>query len=416
MPNYFYIAKSLDDHTETGYLNALDESQLAQTLKEKNLILVNAISEEKSRRGEEGGEIGRSFSLPSFLSFFTRVSLKEKIMMTRQMGVMFATGLSLVKSLDVLANQTRNKMLKSALNDIKEKINKGKKLSDALSDYPKIFSELYVNMVEVGEESGNLEEIFQVLSNQLSKEYELKSRIRNALTYPAVILVIMVIVGIVIGVFVLPNLTAFFTSLNAKLPFYTIAFLFIADFLSKKWYLVIIGFIVLISSFLYAIRTKSGKRMLDKFLLKTPVISQIIKKTNSAFMIRSLSSLIVAGVSLVRSLEIVSNSTGNFYFKRVIAQAGEMIKKGEKLSKILKDSQDLFPVGVVEMVEVGEETGRTSDILKKLADFYEQEAASSIEQLTILIEPLLIVIIGLAVAFFAISIIEPLYSSLKSVE
>lgn len=405
MPNYFYIAKSFDERTETGFLNVPDESHLAQSLKSQGLVLVNAIIGEKAK-----SEI---FSLPPI---FARVSLTEKIMMTRQLGVMFATGLSLVKSLDVLAGQTRNKLLEKVLLDVKEKINKGEKLSNALRGYPKTFSELFVNMVEAGEESGTLEEIFGVLSLQLSKEYELKTKIRNSLTYPAIILVVMVVIGIIMGVFVLPSLNAFFASLNADLPIYTRVLLFLADFLSKKWYLLFLAIFILAGSISFVIRTKKGKKALDKLFLKIPVISPIVKKTNSAFIIRSLSSLIAAGVSLVRSLEIVSRSAKNYYFKRTIAEAGERIKKGEKLSRILKDHQEIFPLGVVEMVEVGEETGRTTDILKKLADFYEQEAARGIEQLTILIEPVLIIIIGVLVGIFAVSIIQPLYSSLKSID
>ena len=164
-----------------------------------------------------------------------------------------------------------------------------------------------------------------------------------------------------------------------------------------------------------AIRTKKGKWVLDTFLLKMPIISSIVKKSNSAFLVRSLSSLTASGVSLVRALEISSKTVGNHYFQEALVEAGKKIKKGEKLSSSLKPYQNLFPLGVIEMIEVGEETGNTSPILKKLADFYEQEAGNAIEKLTIIIEPILIIFLGLAVGIFAFSIIQPMYSSLKSI-
>lgn len=403
MPNYFYTAKSLDGRTETGTLDALDERKLAQSLKSQGMILIKAVSE------GEGKRVSR------FKFSFLGVSLAEKIIMTRNLEVMFSTGLSLVKSFDILASQAKNKKLKGALQDIGEKINKGENLSDALGRYPNIFSELFINMVKVGEESGTLEEIFQVLSLQFNKEHELKSKIRNAMIYPVIILMVMIIVGIIMVTFVLPNLNLFFTSLNVPIPIYTRILLSVGNFLSERWYLLILGPLLLVISFLLVIRTKRGKRSLDTFLLKLPLISPIVKKNNSASLIRSLSSLISSGVSLVRSLEIISKTLNNYYFKKALIEASEKIQKGEKLYSTLKPYQDIFPIGAIEMIEVGEETGKTSDILKKLADFYEREAISAIESLTTLIEPILIIILGLGVGLFAFSIIQPMYSSLQSI-
>ena len=166
----------------------------------------------------------------------------------------------------------------------------------------------------------------------------------------------------------------------------------------------------------FSLKTKKGKWLLDTFLLKIPFISQIVKKNNSAFLIRSLSSLLVSGVSIVRSLEIASETVGNYYFKKAVEEAVKKVTKGEKLSSSLKSHQDIFPIGVIEMIEVGEETGKTSDILKKLADFYEKEAVSAVEKISIVIEPALIVVLGLAVGFFAFSVIGPIYSSLNAIK
>ena len=404
VPNYFYTAKSFEGESQKGVLDAKDERELAQSLKNQGLILIQCATQESKEKRT------LSIALP-----FPRISLIEKILMIRNLGVMFSTGLPLVKSFDILSAQTKNKYLKKALTNIKDQINKGENLSDALSKFPDIFSELFVNMIKVGEESGTLDEIFQILSLQLTKEHDLRSKIKNAMIYPSIIVMVMIVVGIIIVTVVLTSLTVFFTSLNVNLPIYTKILLFVGGFLLKQWYLLIVLPISLALIFWLIIRTRQGKWMIDTFLLKAPLISPIIKKSNSAFLIRSLSSLITAGVPLIRSLEISSKIVGNHYFREAIMDAEKKIRKGEKLSSALKPYQNLFPFGVVEMVEVGEETGKTSAILKKLADFYEQEAVNAIEKLSILIEPILIIILGLAVGIFALSIIQPMYSSLKSV-
>lgn len=404
MPNYFYTAKSFDGKTEAGVLSAPDEYQLAKIIKSKGLVLIRAMPEEKKRKFT----LNFSFSL-------LPVSLSEKIIMVRNLGVMISTGLSLVKSFDVLSQQSRNSRLKIALIDIKDRINKGENLSDALGNYPNIFSELFTNMIKVGEESGTLDEVFQILSLQLQKEHELKSKIRNAMIYPSIILLVMFIVGIVMVAFVIPNLNVFFKSLNVEVPIYTKILLTVGDFLSKKWYLVLIFMVLSAGSFYLLIKTKFGKKAIDAALLKIPIISPIVKKNNSASLIRSLSSMIAAGIPLTRSLEIASKTVNNHYFRDAAINAEEKVKKGWKLSVALKDYQDIFPFGVTEMVEVGEETGKSSNILKKLADFYEQEAITAVEGLSILIEPILIIILGLGVGIFAFSIIQPMYSSLQSI-
>lgn len=311
--------------------------------------------------------------------------------------------------------QAKKKKIKKILSEIKEKINKGDNFSDSLSSYPSIFSELFVNMIKVGEEAGTLDESFKVLSLQLTREHELKSKIYNAMIYPSIILMVMGVVGIVMVVFVLPSLNLFFTTLSVDIPIYTRIMLDTGNFLSKKWYLLILIPILLFTFIFLMLKNKTGKRLIDGFLLKLPLISPIIKKNNSAFLIRSLSSLMSSGVAMTRSLEISSKIINNYYFQEALFDANDKVKKGEKLSSALVKYQNIFPIGVIEMIEVGEETGKTSDILKKLADFYEQEAINSIEKLTIMIEPILIIVLGLGVGLFAFSIIQPMYSSLQTI-
>jgi type IV pilus assembly protein PilC len=405
MPNYFYTAKSFEGKNETGTANAKDIRELARDLKSEGLVLIKAILEEDKNKGKF------NISIP-----FLGVSQNEKIMMTRNLWVMVSAGLSLVKSFDILASQTKNNKLRNALTSAKDRINKGEGIYEALSGYPDIFSELFLNMIKVGEESGTLEEALKNLTLQMEKEHELRAKIKQAMIYPSVILAVMLIIGIIIILVVLPKLNFFFQSLEADLPIYTKLLMWFGDFIIVRWYLAIIVPVLLIFAVSSALKTKKGKFILDTALLKMPLLSSIVKKNNAALLIRSLSSLISSGVPLVRSLEITSGTVGNFYFKKALNESAERVRKGEKLSSALSLYQNIFPFGAIEMMEVGEETGKTSTILKTLAEFYEQEAAHATEGLSTAIEPLLILVLGVCVAFFAFAVIEPMYSVLSSIE
>ena len=407
MPKYFYTAKSLKGEEKSGTLEAKDIHQLAKKLREQDFILIKVETE---------GEKIKKRKLVITLPFFGGVSLKEKIFFTRNLQVMISAGFPLPRVLEILANQTKSKKFKKALSDIKEDIIKGKSFSDALYPYPYIFSEVFQSVVKVGEESGTLEEVLKILANQMEKENELKSKIMGAMIYPAVIICAMMGIGILMLVMVVPKLAAIFEALQVELPVTTKLVIFLGTFFVEKWYLVILISIFLIFIFSQIIRTQKGKMVLDAFLLKAPIISPIIKETNSATVVRTLSSLIVAGVPLVRSLEIVSGTLGNIHFKTAIIEAVEKVRKGEKLSEALKPHQATFPPIVVQMLAVGEETGETSNILAKLADFFEEEVGRATQNLASVIEPVIMLIIGAAVGFFAISMVQPMYSMLQAIK
>lgn len=404
MANFFYKAKSFDGEIKTGTEEAKDMRDLAQILKGEGLILVKAdLKKEKQRN---------TFSIPFFSS---KVSITEKMLMTRNLWIMVSTGLPLVRGFSILSAQSKSKKMKAVLLDIGQEISKGKNLSDSFKKYPDVFSELYQNMIQSGEESGTLDEVLNILSLQLEKEKEMKSKVQRALVYPGILVITMIIVGIVLSIFVLPKLNTFFVGLNVKLPITTRMILGSGDFLYKYWFYILIVFFISGFCFSTFVRTKTGRFVIDTLLIKIPVISSLVKKSNSASLIRSLSSLLASGVSLIRSLEIASGTVNNFYFKQALFQASKEIEKGKKLFNSLQPYQNIFPYGAIEMIEIGEETGKTSLILKKLAEFYEEEVANAAENLSVIIEPALIVVIGLAVGVFAVSIMGPLYSSLGSI-
>jgi type IV pilus assembly protein PilC len=338
------------------------------------------------------------------------------MMFTRNLQVMVSAGISLPRAIRTLSLQTKNKNFQQILLEVAEEINKGNSLSDALIKYPNFFSELFQSMIKVGEESGTLEEVLKVLTRQMERDYELKSKIKGALIYPAVIVCAMIGIGVLMLVMVVPKLAATFEELGAELPPTTRFVIGLGTFLAQKWFIVILIIAIVVFILRLSLKTKNGKKILDGLVLKLPAISSLIKKTNSASTSRTLSSLISSGVPLLRSLEIISGTLGNFYFHQAIADSIEKVRKGQKLSEALSSYQNLYPPLVIQMLEVGEETGETAEILGKLSDFFEDEVANTTKNLSAVIEPVMMLLIGGAVGFFAISMIQPMYSMLGAIK
>ncbi len=403
MPKYIYTAKSFKGEEKKGVLEAKDIHQLSQKLRERGFVLIKVKSESEKK--------GFSFSLP-----FRGVPLKEKMFFVRNLQVMTGAGLSLPRALGALSNQTKNKKFKEALLHIREEITRGRSLSAALGDYPDIFSELFQSMVNVGEESGTLDKVFETLSLQMEKEHTLKSKIQGAMVYPSVIIAAMVGVGILMLVTIVPTLAATFEELGIELPATTKTVIGLADFLTNQWHLsiIIVFFIIIFLS--QIMKVQEIKKIIDKIILKLPVFSKMVRDMNSASMLRTLSSLIASGTSLPQSLEITSGVLGNFYFKEGMLEAAKKVRKGKKLSEVLESYRGVYPLIVIQMVAVGEETGETSGILSKLADFFEEEVANMTKNLTSIIEPIIMLVIGVAIGFFAVSMIQPMYSMLGAIQ
>jgi len=408
MPKYSFIAKSQKGDSYSGAREARDEQELARALRQESYVLISAVKEE-TKKGLGLRGLSEIFS-------FRRVALKDKMMLTRNLKVMISAGISIPKAIRTLATQSKNKKLKKALQDIAEKIIRGENFSDALTSYPLIFSKLFCSMIKVGEESGSLEKNLDILAKQMEREHYLKARIQEAMMYPAVIVMAMVGIGAIMLVVVVPKLAKTFEELGSQLPLTTRIVIGLGTFLAEKWYFAVLILIVLLFLFRAVLKIKAGKKLFDTWILDLPIISPIIKKTNAAHTVRTLSSLIAAGVPLVRSLEIVAETLGNYHYKEAITTSIEKVKKGEKLSEALRPYERLYPLTVVQMIEVGEETGETSSILEKLGDFFEEEISQTTKNLTAIIEPILMLIIGGVVGFFAISMVQPMYSMLQEIK
>ncbi|MBM3257658.1 MAG: type II secretion system F family protein [Candidatus Nealsonbacteria bacterium] len=406
MPIFHYFAKSLKGEEKTGIAQAKDKKELSQILKEQGFILIRAAEKEEAIKKSESG---------SLLSFGSKVSLSEKLIFTRNLQVMVSSDLALPKALETLALQTKNKKFKETILDVSEEIIKGNNFSDALAKHPQIFSGLYQNMVKVGEEAGNLDEVLKILALQLEKENELKSKIKSAMMYPSVIIAAMIGIGVLMLIMVVPSLAKTFEELEIELPLTTQIVVGLGTFLATNWLFALLAVILLVFLLSFTPKLKPGKRIMDALFLKIPVVSALVIKTNSAQTIRTLGSLIAAGVPIIRSLKVTSDVLGNIYYKEALLQATERVKKGEKLSDSLKPYDKIFPLVVIQMIKVGEETGKTAPILTKLADFFEEEIDYATKNMVSVIEPVLMIVIGAAIGFFAISMIQPMYSMLGAI-
>jgi type IV pilus assembly protein PilC len=399
MPKYFYKATSPTGESESGVLEAEDEYELARLLRKKGCILISA-TEEKPKK-----EIKP-------LSIFGKVPIKEKLFFTRNFKLMIKTGVPLPKALEILSSQSRNKKFKKILLEVREEIIKGRKLSEALRGWPEVFSELFCSMIKVGEETGKLEDVLESLTKQIERTYELKSRVQGALVYPAVIVVAMIGIGILMLIMVVPPLAETFDELGIELPFTTRLVISTAGFMVKFWFIFPIIILILIFLIRQFSKTKKGGKLIDGLLLKIPIISPIIKETSTAYTSRTLSTLISSGVPIIKSLEVVSRTLNNFYFREAMIASAEGVRKGSKFSEALEPFSKIYPLSFSEMIAIGEETGETSSILEKLADFSEAEVEKLTKNLASAIEPVIMIIIGIGVGFFAVSMIQPMYSML----
>ncbi|HPX94071.1 MAG TPA: type II secretion system F family protein [Candidatus Moranbacteria bacterium] len=407
MPKFIYTAKGYDGETKGGEIVAQDEKSLAQQLRSEGFLVTSITKVEEEKKGKTSA---------NFLDQFESVPLKEKMIFARNLGVMFSSGLTVSRAVNNLALQTQNKKFRKILLDIHEEIQAGKSLSEGLAKHVNVFGELFVNMVSVGETAGNLDEVLRIVAVQLEKEHDLKSKVKGAMVYPAVILTVMFVIGIIMLTFVLPKLTAVFKDMGTELPVMTQVVIKISDALRNHGLLVAIGLIVLILFGQYFFRQKTGKKVLSWISIKFPLFSPLVKQMNCARFARIYSSLLKSGVGAVDALKIISHTLTNYYYQKAILGSVEDIQRGVALSKILADHQDIFPIMVSQIVEVGEETGKTESVLLQLAEFYEAEVDQITKNLSSIIEPLLMVVIGASVGFFAVAMLMPMYSMMDTIK
>ncbi len=406
MPKFLYTAKSIETgQASSGETVAKDEKELAQDLRSRGLLLT-------SHR-----EVGENKKLEiKFLDGLRSVPLKEKMVFTRNLAVMVSSGLTLSRGIHNLSLQTTHKGFKKILEDVFNEVQGGKSLSEGLAKYPKVFSELFTNMIAVGEVSGNLEEVLDILATQLEKENDLLSKVRGALIYPMVILVAMFGIGVLMLVYILPRITGVFKDMNVTLPASTRAIMAFSDFLRNHYILSFGGLFLFIFAVKTFAGTTTGRNFFHWLYIRLPIVGNIVIKVNCARFARIHSSLLKSGVSVVTSLGIVSKTLGNVYYKRAVESAIDGIQKGTDLSKIIEGYPKLFPILVPQIIQVGEETGKTELVLQRLAEFYEEEVSQITKNMSSIIEPVLMLLIGGGVGFFAVAMLQPMYSVLENIK
>ena len=349
------------------------------------------------------------------IKIFSSVKQIEKVNFAKNLSSMLNAGLSISRALSVLERQAKNTKLKSILNSIQETIKSGGTLSSGLEKFPKVFSKMFIAIIKAGEESGKIKEGLETAGFQMEKSYNLKKRVRSAMIYPFVILIAMILIAILMLTFIVPTLAGVFEDMGVELPIQTRAVIWFSDILMNNTILVSLAFIVLGVSLFYFLKSVTGKRFVDILIIRIPFIKTIVKEVNSARITRTLSSLLSSGVDVLPALEITEDVIQNSYYKPILSEAQNRIQKGEQISTVFIENEHLFPIFVGEMMSVGEETGKISEMLKGVAIFYEEEVDQKTKNISVIIEPVLMIIIGLAVGFFAVSMLMPMYSIMSHI-
>ncbi len=399
MPLFQYKKLDPEGKTVEGKMQAKDRFALYHAIKQDGSTVLSA-KEEKEKSG---------FSLVALLPFLDRVKMHDKITFAKNLSKMIDAGLPVTRGLTIIEKQSKG-IFKKILAGINESVSKGNTFSDALQAYPNVFSTLFISMVKSGEESGNMSAALSNVGMQMEKSYQLTKKIRGALMYPAVIFCLMAVIGVLMMVYMVPTLTETFIGLKIKLPLPTRIIIAVSHFLTSYFIYIIIGTGISIFLFIIGLRTTRGQRILDYVSLHFPIISGIVMQINSARTARTLSSLVTSGVDIVVAIGITKEVIQNSYYKEVLMQVEGAIQKGELISEVFTRNEKLYPLFVGEMVSVGEETGKIGDMLQSVAIFYEDEVDQKTKDMSSVIEPLLMIFIGVAVGFFAISMLGPTYS------
>lgn len=338
------------------------------------------------------------------------IKLTEKITFAKNLAAMVDAGLTVSRGIAIMERQAGSKKFREVLSLVGADVQKGTPLSQAFAKFPNVFTTLFVAMVRAGEESGKLGESLRITAEQMDRSFALKRRIRGAMMYPSVIMILMVIIGILMLIYVVPTLTSTFKDLDVDLPVSTQMIISVSDGLAAHPILYVGGLVFLVLVLMQVFRTTAGKRGFEQVIMRLPVIKTLVQQTNSARMARTFASLLSSGVEVVSAISITGDVLQNSFYKSVLKEAEEEIQKGTQLSAVFARYPKLYPPMVTEMVAVGEETGKLPDMFLQIATFLEAEVDQKTKDMSTIIEPVLMVVIGAAVGFFAVSMIMPIYS------
>ncbi|MEK6667005.1 MAG: type II secretion system F family protein [candidate division NC10 bacterium] len=397
MPVFAYQGRTTQGST-AGEIEAPDRTAAVAELRRK-AILVTQIKEKAGGPARAAGMRGR---------FGGKVKDKEMAIFTRQFSTMVDAGLPLVQCLTILAEQSESKTLRTVTSKVAGSVEAGSTLADALRRHPKTFDELYVNLVEVGEAGGILDTVLQRLSVYIEKAAALKRKVKSAMIYPLTIVGVAFIVVIFMLTFVIPTFAKMFAGMGADLPLPTLIVIKLSDFATRFWWLIIgsvIGIVVGIRAYY---RTEGGRSLIDALVLKLPVFGTLIRKVSVARFTRTLGTLVSSGVPILEGLRITARTAGNRVVERAVLETRASVTAGKTLAEPLKAST-VFPPMVVQMISVGEQTGALDAMLNKIADFYDDEVDTAVTALTALLEPMMIVFLGVVIGGLVIAMYLPIF-------
>jgi len=341
---------------------------------------------------------------------FSRVGFLAKLLLTKHLNVLIKSGIPVSESIQILIDQSRSSGLRKILQRISDDVKNGQSLADSLAEHPKVFDPFYISLITVGEESGTLEENLAYLAEQLDKDYSLRKKVQAALLYPGIVITSTLIMGSFISFFILPKLLDFFSSFDADLPPITKALLWFAALMQNYGLYILVGLVASIIGLLLLLRLPPVKLVWQRLILTTPIVGQIIINSNLARFSRNLGVMLRAGLPINRAFEVTSATLDNVYFVHLLTQGQADVEAGKQLNAILSGKRyQIFPPITTKMIGVGEKTGKLDETLIYLAGFYEEELDSLSQNLTTVLEPLLLIAIGLVVGFVALAIISPIY-------
>jgi len=402
--HFNYIALDKLGKRLNGEVEAENTKAAADMLRAQALLPIN-ISSEKS-------DVKKKFNVKNL---FGKVPLVEKTSFIKNLAVMLKSGFPVSRALLVLSQQTSNVTLAEAIADISNQVQAGQPLAAAFARHPKVFSEMFVSMVKVGEVSGSLDQTLLDLGEQMKKDHDLIRKTRGAMIYPTVILTLMIVVGIVMFTFVLPKLTSLFLEFDVELPLVTRAIIGAVDFMEAFGVFILLALVALIVGAIYTLKIKSVRRLVDAAILRIPIIGKILMFTNLARFARTLSGLIKSGMPILDSIRVTGEALGNLKYREAIAAAGEAIRAGTPIATALEVHKTVFTPLLLSMVAVGEESGNIDVVLAEVAEFYEAEVDQSVSNFSSILEPVLMVVVGVVVAVLALGLIMPIYSITQSI-
>lgn len=391
---------------------ATDGSEIKRTIDAPSRFAVYELMEKEGATVLMVTDAKKGMQLGSLknLSFGGKVKMEQKITFTKNLAAMIGAGLTLTRALAVIERQTANQTLKKIVADLAAEVKKGSSFHEALARHPKVFSELFIAMTKAGEESGTLADSLAVVARQMDKAHALQKKIKGAMIYPSIILVAILIIAVLMFIYVVPTLSNTFKELGAELPMATQIIISVSDFMASNAILTLGILASVIGGTILFLRSKVGSLALLTVSLRLPVIGELVRETMSARAARALSSLLSSGVEMLSALKIAGEVVGDNQFGKVVREAEERVRKGEALSVSFVEHSKLYPVFVGEMIAVGEETGKVSDMLGQVATYYENDVEERTKDLSTIIEPILMIFIGGAVGVFAMAMITPIYS------